>query len=282
MPARNFFRLAVNLPIEVLIVDSPLPVKATLIDISEGGSKIHSQSMLLKDSEFTFEVPRAGKPPLKLHGRIRHVDFKPTTRTFDYGVEHTHQSRNDADEIYQFVLEEQRRKLQRNEDTGGANVAARKGKPANRQAVLRVERKFPIQYVPYGSRTPSPAVAQDISRGGMRIVIDRILPEDRTFELRFVLPADVLDVLTRREQSREGSMFGRELTVKEIKARPFPETRVHVKILPGWHEIKGVYYYSVSFVRPKPGVIEEIERFLHAAQLTEIQAKRAPKKHVYR
>lgn len=281
MSARNYFRLAVNLPIEVLVVDAPAPVKATLVDISEGGSKIHSPSMLLKESEISFEVPRAGKAPLKLRARIRHVDFKPSTRTFDYGVEHTHQSKNDADEIYQFVLEEQRRKLQRPDEAGDMS-ATRKGKPADRQAVLRVERKFPIEFVPYGSRTPSPAVAMDVSRGGMRIVVDRMLPEDRTFELRFTLPSDVLDVHTRREQSRNGSIFGREISVKEIKARPFPPTRVHVKILPGWHEIKGNYHYSVSFVRPKPGVIDEIERFLHAAQLTEIQAKRAPKKHVYR
>lgn len=281
MSERNYFRLAVNIPIEVRVVDAPLPVKATLIDISEGGSKIHSKNMLLKDSEFTFEVPRPGKAPLKLTGRIRHVDFKATTRTFDYGVEHLHLRKNDSDEIYQFVLEEQRRKLQV-KNGGDAPHPARAGKTADRQNVLRVERKFPVQFVPYGSRTPNPALALDISRGGMRIVVDRVLPEDRTFELRFTLPADVLDVHTRREQSREGSLFGREITVKEVKARPFSETRVQVKILPGWHEVKGAYHYSVAFMRPRPDVLDEIERFLHAAQLTEIQAKRAPQKHVYR
>lgn len=281
MSARNYFRLSVNLPIDVYVTGAPAPVAATLVDISEGGSKIHSKNMLLKDSELSFELKRPGKEPLKLSGRVRHVDFKATTRTFDYGIEHVHKHRGSADDIYQYVLEEQRRKLQTKDglvdrDTGPARKAA------SRENVLRVERKFPIEFVPYGSRTPNPAVAHDISRGGMRIVVDRVLAEDRTFELRFTLPADVLDVLTRKEHSRDGSIFGREISVKEVRPKPFAQVRIHAKILPGWHELKGVYHYSVAFVRPTPAALEEIERFLHAAQLTEIKAKRAPQKHTHR
>lgn len=275
MSERNFFRLAVNLPIKVFLADTPVPVEATLVDISEGGSKIHSKSMMLKDAELSFDVPRPGKEPLKLNGRIRHVDFKPTTRTFDYGVEYVHMRKADADAIYQFVMEEQRRKLQTKDGLDDLHPA-RKGKAQDRQNVLRVERKFPIEFVPYGSRLPQPGTAHDISRGGMRIVVDRVLADDRTFELRLSLPNDVLDVLTRKEQSRNASIFGREITVKEVRAKPFAQIRIHAKVLPGWHEIKGMYHYSVAFVRPRPEALDEIERFLHAAQLTEIKAKRAP------
>jgi len=41
---------------------------------------------------------------------------------------------------------------------------------------------------------------------------------------------------------------------------------------------KGPFHYSVLFVRPKAQMLEEIDRFIHAAQLTEIKAKRAPQK----
>lgn len=275
MSERNFFRLAVNLPIEVFAGEAPAAVAATLIDISEGGCKIHSKSMLLKDAEISFDVPRRGKAPLKLRGKVRHVDFKATTRTFDYGIEYLGLRSADADAIYQFVLEEQRRKIQTRNGLddlhGGKNAHVK-----DRQKVLRVERKFPIGFVPYGARLPQPGIAHDISRGGMRIVVDRVLPEERSVELRFTLPSDVLDVLTRKEQSRNTSIFGREITVKEVKAKPFEEIRVHAKILPGWHEIKGMYHYSVAFLRARPQVLEEVERFLHAAQLTEMKTKREP------
>lgn len=279
MSDRNFFRLAVTIPLEVDVVDAPLPVQGTLVDISEGGCKIAAKQMLLKGVELAFELQRKNKEPLKLRGRICHVDFKAMTKTFDYGIQYLGLRPADADAIYQFVVEEQRRKLQTRE---GHLEAAKNGKAKDRQAVLRVERKFPIQYAIFGQRAFTPAVATDVSRGGLRIVLDRQIPDDRTLELRFALPNDVLEVLTTRTHSRDASLFGREITVKEQKARPFEELRMQVKILPGWHEIKGLFHYSVSFVRPKPQMIEEIERFIHAAQLTEIKAKRAPQKTAWR
>ncbi len=128
------------------------------------------------------------------------------------------------------------------------------------------------------TRAFTPAVASDISRGGLHIVLDRQIPDNRTLELRFTLPNDVLEVLTTRTHSRDASLFGREITVKEQKARPFEELHMQVKILSGWHEVKGLFHYSVAFVRPKPAMLEEIERFIHAAQLAEIKAKRSPQK----
>ena len=276
MSDRNFFRLAVSIPLDIEIIDAPAPLAGTLVDISEGGCKITSKQMLLKGVELAFELPRKNKEPLKLRGRICHVDFKAMTKLFDYGIQYVGLRPADADAIYQFVVEEQRRKLQTRE---GHVEATKNGKAAkDRQAVLRVERQFPIQYAIFGTRNFTPAIASDISRGGLRIVIDRQVPDDRTLELRFTLPNDVLDVLTKRTHSRDSSMFGREITVKEHKARPFAELRMQVRPLPGWHEIKGAYHYSVSFVRPKPELLEEIERFIHAAQLTEIKAKRMPQK----
>jgi c-di-GMP-binding flagellar brake protein YcgR len=276
---RNYFRLAVNIPLQIDIVDVPVPLQGTLVDISEGGCKITAKSMLLKGVEIAFELPRKTKEPLKLRGRVCHIDFKPMTKTFDYGIQYIGLRPADSDAIYQFVVEEQRRKLQTRE---GHLEATKNGKAKDRQAVLRVERKFPIQYAIFGQRAFAPAMATDISRGGMRVILDRAIPEDRTLELRFTLPEDVLDVLTRRTESRDGSLFGREITVKEEKARPFVELRMQVKLLPGWHEVKGLFHYSVSFLRPKPQMLEEIERFIHAAQLTEIKAKRAPQKTVWR
>lgn len=279
MADRNYFRLAVSIPLEIEIADTPAPLQGTLVDISEGGCKIAAKSMLLKGVEMAFELPRKAKEPLRLRGRICHIDFKPMTKTFDYGIQYIGLRPADSDMIYQFVVEEQRRKLQTRE---GHIEAAKNGKAKDRHAVLRVERTFPIQYAIFGQRTFAPAIATDISRGGLRVVLDRFIPDDRTLELRFTLPGDVLDVLTRRSQSRDDSLFGREITIKEQRARPFSELRMQVKLLAGWHEIKGMFHYSVSFVRPKPQMLEEIGRFIHAAQLTEIKTKRGLQKTVWR
>ncbi|MDP9017889.1 MAG: PilZ domain-containing protein [Candidatus Eremiobacteraeota bacterium] len=280
-PARNFFRLAVNLPLKLDVTGIPQPVPATLIDISEGGCKISSKSILLKEVDLAFEVPRNGKEPLKLRGKVRHIEFKGVTHTFDYGISYVGLRPADTDAIYQFVVEEQRRKLQA-KDTDNAPTTRVGGKTKDREAaVLRVERRFPIKFTIFGQRTLEAGIAIDVSRGGMRVILPRQMPDDRTLELRFTLPDDVLDVLTRREHSRAEGLFGRDITVKEKRARLFQELRIQVKMLPGWHEIKGAFHYSVSFLRPKPDFTEEIERFLHAAQLTEIKAKRAPQRTIY-
>jgi len=54
MSDRNFFRLAVSIPLEIDVVDAPLPVQGTLVDISEGGCKIAAKQMLLKGVELAF------------------------------------------------------------------------------------------------------------------------------------------------------------------------------------------------------------------------------------
>ncbi|GAC1613776.1 MAG: hypothetical protein NVS9B12_14870 [Vulcanimicrobiaceae bacterium] len=277
MSERNYFRLAVDFRVEMRVADYPAPVLGTLTNISEGGCKVAATPMILKDAEVCFELPRPGKPPLKLRGKVAHIDFNALSKTFEYGIQYFGLRPADSDEIYQFVVEEQRRKVLL-ERPGGL---ARNGKAEDRSPVLRVERTFPIQSAIYGQRIFKPGTATDVSRGGMRIVLDQRVPEDHNLELRFTLPDDVLEVMTKRTQSRDGSVFGREITIKEQKARAFSEVRMQVKVLAGSREIRGSFHYSAQFVRPKPEAIEEIERFLHAAQLTELKAARMPQQSVW-
>ena len=275
MPAdRNYFRLAVNVPVELEIetVTGP-PMPAAIVNISEGGCRINAKAMMLKDAKISFDLNRPGKAPLRLSGIVKNIDFRADTRLFDYGVQFVGLRPADADAVYQFVIEEQRRALAAKDETPAHGRHLKDGRAA-RQEVLRVERAFEISYSVPGQRGANPAIALDISRGGMRIVLDRAINTDRSVDLRFTLPQDVLDALTRREESRGGSIFGREISVKEVKAPPFPELRVAVKFMPGMHEIKGRFHYSVSFLRPKPEFIDQVERYIHAAHLTELKKKK--------
>src|SRR5690349_4614830 len=133
---RNYFRLAVQIPIELDVAGIPAPVPATLVDISEGGCKITAKSIVLKDVAVEFELPRRDKKPLKLCGKVCHIDFKPTTRTFDYGIQYVGLRPADTDNIYQFIVEEQRRRLQ-TRDSGSDGAPGRTTKEERKDTVLR-------------------------------------------------------------------------------------------------------------------------------------------------
>ena len=271
---RKHYRLQTNYPVDIVVPSVAVPVPATLGDISEGGARIVSRSMLLRGTDMEFSLARAGKPPLTLRGTIASIDFKQENRMFHYGVKYRNLRPADSDGIYQFIVEQQRRSLQQKHQEADTQPKAPGLRSVRERSAYRVERLFPVRYSVIGLRGSDSATAVDTSIGGMRIAFDRKQQLDRELDLRFTLPADVLDVLTRREASRDASIFGRTVDVEEVKARPFSEMQVHAKLLPHMEEVNGKYLYSVNFVRASNFVAEELQRFVHAAQLTELNKTR--------
>ncbi|MFN2528447.1 MAG: PilZ domain-containing protein [Candidatus Baltobacteraceae bacterium] len=272
---RKYYRLQTNFPIDIVVPSVAVPVPATLGDISEGGARVVSRSMLLRGTEIEFTLPRDGKVPLKLLGTIATIDFKQENRMFHYGVKYRNLRPGDSDSIYHFILEQQRRGLQQKSDESEPQTAQSGAlRSVRERSAYRVEKNFPVRYSILGLRGSNDARAIDTSIGGMRIAFDRKMQIDGELDLRFTLPSDVLEVLTRREASRDGSIFGRTVDVKEIKARQFSELQVHAKLLPAMAEVKGRYIYSVTFVRVSNFVAEELQRYVHAAQLTELNKTR--------
>jgi c-di-GMP-binding flagellar brake protein YcgR len=275
---RKFYRLQTNFPIDIVVPSVAVPVPATLGDISEGGARIVSKSMLLRGTDIEFTLKREGKAPLKLLGTIASIDFKQENRMFHYGIKYRNLRPADSDSIYQFIVEQQRRGMQQKHNAAEeASKTTSNGsalRSVRERAAYRVEKTFPIRFSIVGMRGTNDARALDTSIGGMRISFDRKMQLDRELDLRFTLPSEVLDVLTRREASRDGSIFGRTVELKEIKARRFTELQVHAKVLPAMEEIGGRYIYSITFVRASNFVAEELQRYVHAAQLTELNKAR--------
>lgn len=249
---RKFFRLPVKIDIEMQVASVAVPVPSTLADISEGGCRIVARAMLKKDSAIAFALPRSGKTPLKLNGVIKAVDFKSANRTFDYRVQFSALRPADRDEVYQYIVEQQRRSAKAAEAASAPARAshAPSGSIAKRGA-YRVQRLFPCRYVIAGQRSSSPATVLDVSAGGMRVAFDKPLGLERSVDLKFTLPNDVLAVL-------KGS-------------RQFVELSSRATVLPGGSMQKGRFLASVSLVNPAPFVIEEIARYVHAAQLNELR-----------
>ena len=275
---RKYFRLQVNFPIDITVPSAPVALPAVLGDISEGGCRLVSKSMLMREADIKFELARDGKPPIVLSGKVMSIDFKQGNKMFHYGVKFGKLRAADTDAIYQFIVEQQRRGIQADKQEAPADRVTKTGtalRSVRERSAYRVEKMFPVRYNIVGLRGSNAAVAVDTSIGGMRIAFDRKQQLERELDLRFSLPNDVLDVLTRREASRDGSIFGRTVQTVEKKARQFTEMQVHAKLLPAMDEVNGRYIYSVVFVRASNFVQEELQRFVHAAQLTELQKQRA-------
>ena len=271
---REHFRLALELPINVMSPSVAVPVPATLNDVSEGGARITAQIMLLRGSAVEFDLPRGeGSKPVKLQGAITSINFKQSNRTFIYGIQFKTMRQADRDVVYAFIVEHQRRGIQSKLEPPVSKQNSLELHSVRERGAYRVDRSFAVRYSVLGQRGSTPATALDVSRGGMRLVADRALRTDQDLEVRFTLPSDVLTVLARREVTRSGSIFGRELEMKEIKPPTFEEMHCQVKLLTSTQE-KGKFIYSVTFVRPTDHFSEEIQRFVHASQLSELQRQR--------
>ncbi|MDQ6930269.1 MAG: PilZ domain-containing protein [Candidatus Eremiobacteraeota bacterium] len=271
---RRHFRLQLRYAIDIVVPSVAVPVPSTLADISEGGARVVSKTMLMRGTEISFDLERAGKAAITIHGTVASVEYIQANKEFHYGVKFRALRPADTDSIYQFIVEQQRRGLKtKDEQTRGTHQASPLRSAAQRSA-YRVERMFTVRFSVAGMRGIEHATVLDTSIGGMRIAFSRALHLDREIELRFTLPSDVLDVLTRREASRDKSIFGRTVAMKEVKARVFSELQVRAKVLPQAQEVNGKFFYSVSFVRASTFVSDELQRFVHAAQLTELAKKR--------
>lgn len=248
---RKFFRLPVKIEIEMTVASVAVPIPSTLADISEGGCRIVARAMLKKESAMSFDLPRSGKTPLKLSGVIKAADFKGTTRTFEYRIQFSALRPADRDEVYQYIVEQQRRSAKAAEAAGAPARASQNSGSVAKRGAYRVQRLFACRYVIAGQRSSSPATVLDVSAGGMRVAFDKPLGLERSVDLKFTLPNDVLAAVKG--------------------ARPFTELSSRATVLPGGSVQKGRFLASVSLVHPSPFVTEEIARYVHAAQLIELR-----------
>jgi len=221
--ARGSVRLSVNVPVVASVAGFSAPIPAILVNLSESGCRMTARSIFLTGSSVRFDLPRPGQSSLKLQGTVRNMEPGKGGAGNEYGIEFQRLSPADAGALRALVAQQQQ---------SAANI-------------VRVETDFPVQCRLQNQRDAIPAVALDLSRGGMRIEVARALPEDCAVTLRFTLPADILGPLA--------------------KMRPFREMQIEGRLLRGSQRPRGEYHYSILFVNPGATFIEEVDRFVRAA-----------------
>ncbi|HTX56219.1 MAG TPA: PilZ domain-containing protein [Candidatus Acidoferrales bacterium] len=247
---RLFYRHPMKLPITLRVSGMRAPVPATLVDLSGGGGMVLARSMLKNDIPVEFDLPRHGRPHLRLPGKIRKVTYAPGVRTFKYAVEFDTLDDDTRESLLRFISEEQRRTISVSRlgfEAANLRTAAR---GQEQRAHRRIEIDVPVRIWIVDSPTILEATAIDLSTGGMRIMIDQVLRQEWVVTLRFTLPVDML--LRRRSAKTE--------TIE-----PFPEIKVSARALPGIKQWRGKYVQTLTWTNPDPLMTHEISRFVQAA-----------------
>ena len=82
---RQTFRQSVEVPVEVSITGVPVPIHATLINISATGARMRSLMSIEKDSSIRFPLRTSGKT-IEIRGRIASRNKPVGQALYEYGI----------------------------------------------------------------------------------------------------------------------------------------------------------------------------------------------------
>jgi len=248
---RTYYRQPIYSTINLRIPGVRAPIVATLVDLSGGGCLINTRTMLQERYPVQFDLVNAAEAKLTLTGRIRKARYTRTDHTFHYGVEFSFLDETEREELLRFISHEQRRTL-----TGRVESTIRSASyPRDLRNHHRVDTSFPVQCNVSGLSHPFVVDAVDVSAGGMRVLTGRILRQEWAIELRFTLPNDVL----RKVRQFAGGNIA--------KGHPFNEMSVTGQALPGLTPANAQFIQRLTFHRPNPHTISELQRFVNAVRL---------------
>src|SRR5208282_2106964 len=103
------------------------------------------------------------------------------------------------------------------------------GGPGNKRAAFRAEVEFPVYYELVGRPGERRAMANDLSAGGLRVLLDEDLIKEQELLLHFTLPSEFLEFFKEYKEVSEDTPFGPR---KKRVAKPpnkFPEMHVRGK-----------------------------------------------------
>lgn len=161
------FRLRLALPLEAAVAGFPKPVRVTIIDLSIGGCRLTTGSILLTGSEIRFNLP-VGARTIPIVGKIRH-NAGNSAESLEFGVEFAALAPEYAKMLDRF-LEEERSK----------SVAA--------ESAIRIETEFDVVCSVAGAADEMNALALDLSSGGMRLAYEKRIAEGTILRMQFSLP----------------------------------------------------------------------------------------------
>jgi len=276
---RQAFRLDVNAELTVLLADMKRELKLLLVDISEGGARFRSSVKLPPQTRVVFSWMGPSRQAIAVTGEIVAVRMTDP-RTAEYGIRFT-MPVAERDRLARELAEVQRRRAFHTGDghaaPGAPPDAAELGGRAKRQG-YRAAVSFPIQIraMKDGRWQPVRGEVQDISSGGMLLAIAGTWDDGTELQLNFNLPLGAVDMGGEEKEIVEQTPFGERRVKKLAPVRPFEpiEAKAHIVKKTGGAR-NGVPLYGVGFDDLSQFLQEEIARFVHAFQITQVRKSAA-------
>ncbi|MBV8601189.1 MAG: PilZ domain-containing protein [Candidatus Eremiobacteraeota bacterium] len=268
---RQAFRLDLNAPIAIELQElENRPVNVTLVDLSEGGARIRSRSCL-PYSWVTFTWRGPSREPLKLYGAM--VGAKITEyKESEFGVRFE-MPQVEKDRLAAELHEIQRRaafkpaetKLQIDEAGGGIGRAKRKAyrAPVKFAVSIRINKMGHISEIV--------GMAHDLSIGGLLLVSPETLLEGSEIGVNFVLPVEAVDLGGEQREVIEKGPFGDRKAKKLVPVKPFEPVDTKAKVVKRVGASPEGTAYGTCFIDLSAFMREEIARFVHAYQLTQLR-----------
>ncbi|HEY1729769.1 MAG TPA: PilZ domain-containing protein [Candidatus Baltobacteraceae bacterium] len=260
---RTAFRLEVNEDIVITLDGIGRSMGATLVDLSEGGCRVRTR-LCIPYSQLQFKW-KGPKSQIKLYGEM--VGIRITEqKTTEFGVRFE-MPQNEKDILVQELHEIQRRMAFKTEPTEGGDSGIGRAKRKAYRAPIR----FPISYKVKGGMHEQVATAADLSIGGLMLITPDAIPENTEVELDFVMPVEAVDLGGEQREVVENTPFGQRKVKKLVPVRPFEPIHCKAKVVKRIGATAEGTSYGTSFFEMPAFTTEEVARFVHAFQLTQLR-----------
>jgi hypothetical protein len=155
------------------------------------------------------------------------------------------------------------------------------GGPGNKRGSFRAEVEFPVYYEVVGRPGERRAMANDLSAGGLRILLDEDLIREQELLLHFTLPSDFLEFFKEFKEVSEDTPFGPRKKRVPKPPRKFSEMHVRAKSMMTFFNLpRALFVHGMQFVDISEGTMDEIQRFAHYWQLNQLRIKTERDKRV--
>jgi c-di-GMP-binding flagellar brake protein YcgR len=115
------------------------------------------------------------------------------------------------------------------------------------------------------------AIAADLSIGGVMIITNETIAEGAEVELDFVMPVEAVDLGGDQREVIENTPFGQRKVKKLVPVRAFEPIHAKAKVMKRIGASPEGTAYGTSFIEMPAFTTEEVARFVHAFQLTQLR-----------
>ncbi|MBV8637149.1 MAG: PilZ domain-containing protein [Candidatus Eremiobacteraeota bacterium] len=199
-------------------------IRATLEDLSATGCRVSTRVPLRMTHPVRIELPRPGRPPLRVTGNVVRARGLVADRVYHYGVLFRLDNGEMRDDVRSYV------------SFYASKFARIRNGADRRSSVSGVDVKLQVEIsIPQNGRFTAIAVA--LRTNGMRIASDRVLRQEWPMKIDL----------------RLGSVIPGESPIVTVRANA----------LPGARRVRGQYVQDVEFCELPLRVQSAIEHFIH-------------------